>query len=184
MLKKILLKGKLLILFGLAVTQVDMNYANSLDGTKLNSIRSLLIQDRESKIEELKLVIEKIESNPVPYLMHISDESNLRVYVKSRAVALLAFYQDVSIAPYLEGKIDDAKTHESIRKISVKSYTQSTYKKSPERVEDFLANRSNDKVLRSSIENNLNKARKEFNKKGKINKLKPNQSDQQNFKKK
>jgi hypothetical protein len=71
----------------------------------------------------------------------------------------------------------------SFRKFSVKSYTESSYKKSPERVEEFLSQRANDSVLRKSIQSNLKTARENFNQADKKKNFKPNHSEQE-FRKK
>ncbi|NCN09060.1 MAG: hypothetical protein GW938_04380 [Leptospira sp.] len=158
--------------------------AAPLDSNTLNTIRTMLVQSRETELESLRISIEKIAAEPTPYLIAISEETNLRIYVRTKAVALLSNYNDPSITSFLETKIDDTKLHESIRKISVKSYTESSYKKTPERVEDFLAQRANDKVLRKSIQSNLETARTNFNKVDKNKKFKPNQTEQEHFRRK
>jgi hypothetical protein len=158
--------------------------AAPLDSNTLNTIRTMLVQSRETELESLRISIEKIVAEPTPYLIAISEETNLRIYVRTKAVALLSNYNDPSITSFLETKIDDTKLHESIRRISVKSYTESSYKKTPERVEDFLAQRANDKVLRKSIQSNLETARTNFNKVDKNKKFKPNQTEQEHFRRK
>lgn len=171
----------LLVIFSMQILTLD---AAPLDSNTLNTIRTMLVQSRETELESLRISIEKIAAEPTPYLIAISEETNLRIYVRTKAVALLSNYNDPSITSFLETKIDDTKLHESIRRISVKSYTESSYKKTPERVEDFLAQRSNDKILRKSIQSNLQTARTNFNKVDKNKKFKPNQSEQEHFRRK
>ncbi|MCZ8239725.1 MAG: hypothetical protein O9346_00275 [Leptospiraceae bacterium] len=180
-------KGKgIIFLFGLltmlGVYLPSLNAA-PLDSNKLDSIRTMLVQSREVELEGLKTSIEKITNDPIPYLIAIADQTDLRVYVRTKAVALLSNYNDPSVTSYLETKIEDTHLHESIRKFSVKSYTESSYKKSPERVEEFLSQRANDSVLRKSIQSNLKTARENFNQADKKKNFKPNHSEQE-FRKK
>lgn len=174
----------LLIIAAVLTIYIPTLNAAPLDSNTLNSIRSMLVQSRETELESLRISIEKVTSDPVPYLISISEETNLRIYVRTKAVALLSNYNDPSITSFLETKIDDTNLHESIRRISVKSYTESSYKKSPERVEEFLSQRANDKVLRKSIQSNLETARTNFNKVDKNKKFKPNQTEQEHFRRK
>lgn len=180
-------KGKgIIFLFGLlAMISVYLPSLNAapLDSNKLDSIRTMLLQSREVELESLKTSIEKITNDPIPYLIAIADQTDLRVYVRTKAVALLSNYNDPSVTSYLETKIEDTHLHESIRKFSVKSYTESSYKKSPERVEEFLSQRANDSVLRKSIQSNLKTARENFNQADKKKNFKPNHSEQE-FRKK
>ncbi|PKA17569.1 hypothetical protein [Leptospira haakeii] len=150
--KKILLI-LLLAAFALPVT------AQSIDPSVYSKVKSDLTISRHKSKAEFKTSLDRIVSDPVPYLKAITEDSSIRIYVKEKAIALLEYYPTEESESVLKSKIEDGNQHKSLRNLSVKSYSSAFYGKDPQKAEIFLGTFKNDKSIGKTVDSTLQEAR-------------------------
>lgn len=144
-----------LVAFGLPISIAAQN----LDSNVYSKIKESLVLTRHSTSSDLKASIDRISNNPVPYLIAISQEAGVRIYVKEKAIYLLKDYQTEDSANFLRSRIEQESLHPSLRKFAVKGYTDGFYSTDPLKVETFLKKFQSDTKIGNTVLKSLKKVR-------------------------
>ncbi|PJZ50624.1 hypothetical protein [Leptospira saintgironsiae] len=152
------MKLKSLFMIGLVAIGLPIS-AQNLDTNVYSKIKESLTLTRHSSSVDLRASINRISSNPVPYLVAISQESGVRIYVKEKAIYLLKDYQTDESANFLRSRIEQDNIHPSLRKFAVKGYTDGFYTNDPLKVETFLKKFQSDKKIGTTVVKSLQKVR-------------------------
>lgn len=152
------MKLKLLFMIGLVALGLPIS-AQNLDTDVYSKIKESLVVTRHSTISDLKASVDRISNNPVPYLIAISQEAGVRIYVKEKAIYLLKDYQTDDSANFLRSRIEQENVHPSLRKFAVKGYTDGFYSTNPLKVETFLKKFQSDKKIGTTVVKSLQKVR-------------------------
>ncbi|GBF48536.1 hypothetical protein LPTSP4_00350 [Leptospira ryugenii] len=149
---------KIILILLITVSSYE-NFAQSLDTSTYQRIKSVLVQTGHQQVEELRTQVDRVTSEPVPYLKALVNEAGLRVYAKERAIMLLQYYPSADTEKFLEQKINDETDRSSVRTFAVKSYANGFYWRNQTKVEGFLKEKRDDSQLRTVIDQSLSEVK-------------------------
>lgn len=141
-------KMKLIITLLLLQTAL---FAESLDPNRYQKIKRILSQTGHMELEVMKQSVESIVSYPAPYLRTLSEESGIRIYVKQKALMLLAHYPDSESETLLKNNVANQSLHPSLRTFSARSYRDGFIGKKADQVNAYLNQYSNDAKIGSAV---------------------------------
>lgn len=125
------------LIFTLLILHTSL-YAEALDPNRYQKIKRILSQTGHLELDVMKHSLESIVSYPAPYLRTLSEEAGVRIYVKERAIMLLAHYPDGESENLLKNNVANQALHPSLRKFSARSYRDGFVGKKAEQVNAYL----------------------------------------------
>ncbi len=147
--KSIIVSITFLVLVG------DLLFSQSLDSTTYGRLKTVILQTGHQRVEDLRLQVDQVTSDPVPYLKSISNESGIRIYAKERAILMLQFYPSDDTETFLQEKIGDEFAPKSLRNFAVRSYANGFYWRNQTKVEGFLKEFRSENFLRTTVDRSL-----------------------------
>lgn len=126
-------------------------FAQTLEKDQYEKIKGYLSQTGHIELEVLKGSVESIVSVPAPYLRAISEESGIRIYVKQKALMLLAHYPDSESETLLKSNVANQSLHPSLRTFSARSYRDGFIGKKADQVNAYLNQYRNDAKIGSAV---------------------------------
>lgn len=138
------------LIFTLLILQTTL-FAEELDPNRYQKIKMVLSQTGHLELEVMKRSLESIVSYPAPYLRTLSEESGVRIYVKERAIMLLAHYPDGESETLLKNNVANQALHPSLRKFSARSYRDGFIGKKADQVNAYLSQFRSDAKIGGTV---------------------------------
>ena len=124
----------------IGLVAISVSLRAQTDPVKLQHIRDNLTHYNHLKHAQRHAAILRITNAPQEYLMNIAADETLKMYVRTRAMVLLAEYSDDVVGEFLEKRIGNSREDSSLRGWAIKSYAGAFYKRNPDRVKKYLRN--------------------------------------------
>lgn len=121
--------------------------SDELDPILYNKIKeSLSDTHHQVDLDAMKLRLNKIHSNPLPYLIKISESKDSYVFVRARAIRMMETFSGEVTIHLLEKTIANESENVHLRKLAVRSYS-SLLKNNQTKRNGFLKQFETDKHL-------------------------------------